>query len=368
LDKRIKKFAQILVDHSARIVPGDRVLLESTTAAAPLVEALYETILDRGGHPYPHMELPNQRVLFFEHAGDDQLSHTPIFRKLAYDEFESRFRILSETDTQALSNVDPAKQALRGKAERSILEAQMRRGATKEFKWVTTIFPTEAYAADAGMKLKEYEDFVYAAVHADDKTKDPINYWTNIKNEHQRMIDRLEKGEKVVLQGPNVDLRLSIKGRKFINGYGEHNMPDGEVYTGPVEDSADGWVRFTYPAITQGRVVEGVELKFVEGKVVEAKASKNEDFLHKMMDTDPGARYLGEFALGTNNDVDKFTGNILFDEKIGGTFHIALGAGYPETGSKNTSQIHWDMICDMRHDSRITLDNEVVYKDGEFIF
>jgi aminopeptidase len=145
-------------------------------------------------------------------------------------------------------------------------------------------------------------------------------------------------------------------------------MPDGEIYTGPIENSVDGWVRFTYPAITQGRVVEGVELKFLEGKVMHAKASKNEDFLQKMLETDNGARYIGEFAIGTNNDIDKFTGNILFDEKIGGTFHLALGAGYPETGSTNTSQIHWDMICDMRTDSEIILDNEVVYKDGQFIF
>jgi len=368
LDNRITKFAHILVDHSAHIVPGDRVLLESTTAAAPLIEALYETILDRGGYPYPHIELPNQQAIFFQHANEEQLSHTPIFRKLAYDEFESRYRILSVTDTRALSNVDPAKQALHGKAVSSILETQMRRGAAKEFKWVTTIFPTEAYAAEAGMSLKDYQDFVYAAVHADDKTKDPIAYWQSIKSEQQQMIDRLEIGDKVVLQGPNVDLRLSIKERKFINGYGEHNMPDGEVYTGPVEESVDGWVRYTFPAITQGRVVEGVELKFVEGKVMHAKATNNEAFLQKMLDTDPGARYVGEFALGTNSDIDKFTGNILFDEKIGGTFHLALGAGYPETGSKNTSQIHWDMICDMRQDSQIILDNEVVYKDGQFIF
>jgi aminopeptidase len=368
LDKRIKKFAQILVDHSAQIVAGDRVLLEGTTAAAPLIEALYETILDRGGHPYPLIELPEQQILFFQHANEEQLSHTPIFKKLAYDEFESRFRIHSLTDTRALSDVDPGKQALRSKAESSILATQMRRGAAKEFKWVTTLFPTEAYAKEAGMSLKKYQDFVFAAVHADDKTEDPIAYWQNIKKEQQQMIDRFEKGDKVVMQGPNVDLRLSIKGRKFVNAHGRHNMPDGEIYTGPIEESVDGWVRFTYPAITQGRVVEEVELKFLEGKVMHAKASKNEDFLQKMLETDNGARYIGEFAIGTNNDIDKFTGNILFDEKIGGTFHLALGAGYPETGSKNTSQIHWDMICDMRTDSEIILDNEVVYKDGQFIF
>jgi aminopeptidase len=368
LDKRIKKFAHILVDHSAQIVAGDRVLIEGTTAAAPLIEALYETILERGGHPYPSMELPEQQAIFYQHANEEQLSHTPIFKKLAYDEFESRFRIHSLTDTRSLSNVDPEKQALRSNATSIILETQMRRGAANEFKWVTTLFPTEAYAKEAGMGLKKFQDFVFSAVHADDKTEDPVAYWKQIKKDQQEIIDRFEGGDKVILRGPNVDLRLSIKGRKFVNAHGRNNMPDGEIYTGPVENSVDGWVHFTFPAIIQGRVVEGIELNFVEGQVMHAKASKNEDFLQKMLETDKGARYIGEFAIGTNNDINRFTGNILFDEKIGGTFHTALGAGYPETGSKNTSQIHWDMICDLRKDSEIILDNEVVYKDGEFVF
>ena len=367
-DKRIQKFAQILVDHSARIVSGDRVLLEGTTAAAPLVEALYELIMERGGHPYPMMEFPEQQEIFYQYADEKQLAHTPIFRKLAYDEFESRIRIHSLTNTRGLSNVDPKKQTARGKTESPILEAQMRRGAAKQFNWVTTLFPTQAYADDAGLNLKEYENFVYSAVHADNNTIDPVAYWKNIEKEQEKMMELIEGGDKVILRGPNVDMRLSIKGRKFKNAHGRNNMPDGEIFTGPVENSVNGWVHFNYPAVTQGRIVEGIELKFVEGRVIHAKAKKNEDFLLKMLETDKGARYLGEFAVGTNFEIDRFTGNILFDEKIGGSFHLALGAGYPETGSKNTSQIHWDMICDMRKDSEILVDNEVVYKDGQFIF
>ena len=366
-DKRVIKFARILVDHSAQIVAGDRVLLEGTTASAPLIEALYELIMERGGHPYPLMELPGQKEIFFQYAAEDQLAHTPIFKKLAYDEFESRIRIHSLTDTRSLSKVDPHKQVALGKAERPILEAQMKRGAAKEFKWVTTLYPTQAYAEEAGMSLKDFEDFVFNAVHADDKTKDPVAYWQNIEKEQERKVELFEGGDEVVLRGPNVDLTLSIKGRKFVNAAGHHNMPDGEIYTSPVEESVSGWVRFTYPAITQGRVVEGIQLEFVDGRVVDAKAQKNEDFLLKMLETDQGARYVGEFAIGTNFEIDRFTGNILFDEKIGGSFHMALGAGYLETGSKNVSQIHWDMICDMRKDSHITVDNAVVYKDGEFV-
>ncbi|NOH13559.1 MAG: aminopeptidase [Chloroflexi bacterium] len=363
-DPRVHKFAQVLVDHSARIVPGDRVYIEATTEALPLVEALYETILQRGGHPYPHLRLPEQDELFFKYANDDQLKHKPIFRSLAYDEFESRIRIHSLANTNALNNVDANKQSTWDATEAHILETQMRRGAAKEFKWVTTLYPTRAYAQLANMGLKEYEDFVFQAAHAHEE--DPIAYWTKVKAEQQKIVDYMVGHDKVELRGPNVDLSLSIKGRTFENAYGEHNMPDGEIYTGPVEDSLNGWVRYTYPSISGGRVVEDIELKFEEGRVVEASASKNEDYLMKQLDIDEGARYVGEFAIGTNFEVQQFTGNILFDEKIGGSFHMALGAGYPETGSKNKSVIHWDMICDMREDAEIVVDGEVVYKDGAF--
>ncbi|MEW6407049.1 MAG: aminopeptidase, partial [Chloroflexota bacterium] len=174
-------------------------------------------------------------------------------------------------------------------------------------------------------------------------------------------------GDRVELRGPHVDLALSIKGRLFKNSFGEHNMPDGEIYTGPVENSANGWVRFTYPAITGGRLVEGVELIFERGKVTNAKAKTNQDFLLEMLETDRGARYLGEFAIGTNFNINRFIGHILLDEKIGGTFHLALGAGYPETGSLNKSSIHWDMICDLRKDSVILVDGELVYCNGDFV-
>jgi aminopeptidase len=234
------------------------------------------------------------------------------------------------------------------------------------FKWVTTLYPTDGFAQDAGMSLKEYEDFVFNAVHANEE--DPIAYWNSTAEGQQKAIDFLAGKDIVTLRGPNVDLSLSIKGRKFMNSTGMYNMPDGEIYTGPVEDSVNGWVRFTYPAIYGGVAVEGAELTFLSGRVEQARADKNEGYLIKMLESDDGSRYLGEFAIGTNFDINKFTGNILFDEKIGGTFHMALGAGYPETGSHNKSAIHWDMICDMRTDSEILVDGELFYKNGEFVF
>lgn len=365
-DPRVRKFAEILVDYSARIQKGDRVLIHTTTGAIPLVEQLYELILDRGGHPYTELKFPGEDRIFYEHAQDHQLAHTPVLRKYAYENFESRFRINALTDLHELDNVDPVKQGKFSKAKSTILETQMRRGAANEFKWVSTLFPTAALAEQAKMSLSDYEDFVYKAVHADQD--DPIAYWQKIRDEQQKIVDRLEGHDKVVLRGPNVDLKLSVKDRTFINAFGDHNMPDGEVFTGPVEDSVNGWVRYTYPSLREGRVVEGIELEFVDGKVFNAKAKQNEPYLLQMLETDPGARYVGEFAIGTNFDIDQFTGNILFDEKIGGSFHMALGAGYPETGNTNKSQIHWDMICDMREDSEILLDGELIYKNGQFVF
>jgi len=364
-DARIEKLAQILVDHSAQIKPGDRVAIEATTAAEPLVQALFAAILERGGHPYPLLDLVNQDELFFELAKDEQLDAIPPFRNLAYEQFESRFRIHSATNPRALSGVDPAKQKRRQKALAPILEAQMRRGATGSFKWVTTLFPTEGLAREAGMEPRDFEDFVYRACHADQA--DPVSYWKSVETSQQKIINRIEGHDKVHLRGPNVDLTLSIKERKFLNSAGKHNMPDGEIYTGPVEESVNGWVRFSYPAIYNGVMVEDVEVHFTDGKASKLTARKNQPFLLEMCDSDAGARYLGEFAIGTNYEIDHFSHNILFDEKLGGTFHLALGSGYPETGSKNKSMIHWDMICGMKEDSEILLDGEIIYQNGKFI-
>jgi aminopeptidase len=367
-DIRLRKFAQILVDHSTKVGPGDRVAITATTAAEPLVRALYELVLDRGGQPHVLFDFPGQDEIFYRHAGDEQLDFVPLFHRMAFEEFEVLVKIRSELNTRALSGLDPARQSRRQKALSTLLAAQMRRGAEKSLRWMSTLFPTQAYAMEAEMGFEEYQDFVYAALHADENTPDPVAYWQGVEREQKGIVDRIEGHDRVVLRGPNVDLSLSIKGRTFRNASGQHNLPDGEIYTGPVEDSANGWVRYTYPAIYLGRMVEGVELTFEGGRVVRATAVKNEEFLNHVLDSDAGSRYLGEFAIGTNFEIDRFTHNILFDEKIGGSFHMAVGAGYPETGSQNKSVVHWDMICDMRQDAEILVDGEVVYRNGSFVF
>lgn len=370
-DPRIQKLAKILIEHSAQTKAGDRVLIEATSAAEPLIRELCIQILQKGAHPHPLVSLPGmmpfaQEDLYLTYANEGQLEFVPTFLKIAYDQFESRIRIHSATNTRALTNIDPARMQRRQKALGAITESQMRRGAEGAFKWVTTLFPTEAYALESDMSLTEYEDFVFRACHAD--AEEPIAHWRKVEERQKKAVKHIEGGNQVVLRGPNVDLSLSIKGRKFNNSFGRHNMPDGEIYTGPVEESVNGWVRFTYPAVYNGVLVEGVELTFSNGRVTQASAMRNQDFLLKMLEADAGARYVGEFAIGTNFEINRFTRNILFDEKIGGTFHMALGAGYPETGSRNKSIIHWDMICDMRTDSEILVDGEAFYKNGDFVF
>ena len=370
-DIRIQNYARVLVEHSTRIQPGDRVLIEGTTAAEPLIRELFIQILEKGGHPHPLVSLPgmmpfSQDEMYVTYAREAQLDFVPTFYKLAYDEFESRIRIHSATNTRGTSGIDPQKVQRRNKALEAISAAQFRRGAEGIFKWVTTLYPTEAYAQDAGMSLMDYSDFVFRAVHAHET--DPVAYWKSLEAKQQSAVDFMKGKSQVALHGPNVDLTLSIQGRSFNNSFGLFNMPDGEIFTGPVEDSVNGWVKFTYPAIYGGVAVEGAELTFSKGRVETAKAGKNQEYLRRMIETDAGSPYLGEFAIGTNTDIDRFTGNILFDEKIGGTFHMALGAGYPETGSKNKSAIHWDMICDLRKESEIIVDGQLFYKNGQFVF
>ncbi|MCJ7718085.1 MAG: aminopeptidase [Anaerolineales bacterium] len=366
MDSRVLSLAKILVEHSARVVPGDRVAIEATTAAEPLVRALYQEILMHGGHPYPMLKIPEQDKELFSLANDDQLKHIDQLRTQAYEQFESRIRIYSLTNPSQLSGFPPEKQTQFQKAKMPILKTQMERGEKDEFKWVTTLFPTAAYAKQAGMDLTAFEDFVYGACFAD--KDNPISRWNQVKENQKAALSLFQGHDQIQLKGPNIDLELSVKGRTFINCYGTNNMPDGEIFTGPVEKSLNGWVRYSYPAIHEGVIVKGIELVFEDGKIIQATAEEQEDYLLKLLDADPGARYVGEFALGMNPDIQQFSGNILFDEKIGGTIHIAIGAGYPETGSKNKSALHWDMICDMRTDSTITVDGDLIYRDGALLF
>ncbi|MFN2224380.1 MAG: aminopeptidase [Chloroflexota bacterium] len=363
-DPRVEKLAKLLANYCVSVQPGDRVLILGSYPAMPLVKETYRQVLRAGGNPMIQMRDDEFEEILFKEASDEQLQFVPEPVKLASNTFECRINIRGATNTRVLSGVDPGKQRLRQMAFKDLMELFMQRSAAGELRWTGTLYPTDAFAQEADMSLTEYEAFVYGACHVD--KADPVAEWLKVSREQQRLVDWLKGKDKVRVQGPSVDLSLSIAGRTFMNSDGKRNMPSGEIFTGPVEDSVNGWVRFTYPAIVAGREVSGVELTFKNGKVVEANAEKNEEFLLSVLNSDDGARYLGEFAVGTNYGIDRFTKNILYDEKIGGTIHMALGAGYPETGSKNKSAVHWDMICDMRDGGQILVDDELFYENGQF--
>ena len=364
-DPRVEKLAELLVRYSAPVKPGDRVVIEADALAAPLIRAVYAHVLQAGGHPLVLAQLEGLDETFFRYASEEQLKHVSEVSKLIINTYDVRIALVADHNTKALSNIDPARMVLRSRARTELMETFMRRAAAGELKWTLTIFPTNAFAQDAEMSLDEYEDFVYGACLPD--MNDPVGYWQRFSAWQQKIVDWFKDKKEVHITAPGTDLRLSVAGRTFQNCDGHYNMPDGEVFTGPVEDSLEGHVLFSYPAIHQGREVTGVRLWFEKGRVVKATADKNEEYLLKTLDTDEGARRVGEFAIGTNTGITGFTRNILFDEKIGGTFHLAVGAGYPETGSRNQSAIHWDMICDLRQGGEIYVDDVLIHKDGKFV-
>lgn len=364
-DPRITKLAHLLVDYCIEVQPGQRIALMGTSTALPLVTETLREILRAGGLPVVIWRDEEFEEIVLKEGNDEQLAFIPDPLRMAYETYDALINIRAASNTRALSNIDPSRQRIQRSARGKLLETMMARTAAGEMNWVTTLFPTNAQAQEADMSLSEFESFVYGACYVD--RDDPVAEWKKISEMQQKLVDWLEGREKVRVSGPNADLTLSIAGRTFINSDAHKNMPSGEIFTGPVENSVNGWVRFTYPAIFDNREVEGIELRFEDGKVVEASARKNQDFLLNVLDTDEGARYLGEFAIGTNNGIDRFSKSILFDEKIGGTIHMAIGAGYPETGSKNRSLVHWDMICDMRDGGQIWVDDELFYDSGRFL-
>ncbi len=373
IDSRVLKLAQVITEYSVPIRRGDRVYITASPVAQPLTLALIERVIKRGGFPhvagggsYHHLDLvPGALEALLKYGSDEQIQYVNPFERIAVNEFDVRLAIRADTNTRSLGNVDPKKMAMMTAARRALTDAFMTRQASGELRWCVTLFPTEAHAQDADMSLSEYEEFVFGAGLLDDP--DPVSRWKEVSARQQRLVEWLKGKQRIRVTGPNCELSVGIDGRTFMNADGKKNFPDGEIFTGPEETVTEGWVRFTYPAIYQYREVEGVELEFKGGRVVKAGAKKGEDFLIKMLDTDEGARVLGEFAIGTNTGIQKFTRNILFDEKIGGTIHMAVGAGYPDTGSKNASAVHWDMICDTRDGTQITVDDAPFYRSGEFL-
>ncbi len=364
-DIRMQRLAKLLVNYSVNVQKGEWVVIATDINSLPLARLIHQEVVKAGGNPSISFSDEAMQRDLLRNGEDHQLDWLNPFTKLFMSEADCYINLRSTSNTRAMTNIDAKRIQQLASARRPVMATYMRRAADGEFKWSLTQFPTEASAQEANMSLEEYEDFVYSATFCD--KEDPIAEWKRVFDEQQAKVDWLAGKDKVVLKGPNIDLSLSIKDRVFLNAGGSRNMPDGEIFTGPVEDSVNGWVRFSYPSIVSGRAVSGIELTFENGKVVKASAEENEDLLFAQLDTDEGSRYLGEFAFGTNFGIQQFTGNILFDEKIGGSIHMAIGQSYPDTGGKNQSAVHWDMICDMREDSEVYVDGELFYRNGQFV-
>jgi aminopeptidase len=364
-DQRADALAKILVNYSTRVQKGDVCVIQGTTAAEPLVQPVYEEILRAGGLPVMQMTTDGAQAAFFENATDAQLDWVAPPARWAAEEADVRIAIMSDVNTRALSRVDPKKQARAQKARQGLMEAVMRRSAAGEHRWSLTLFPTHSYASEAGMSLADYEDFYYAACLATDG--DPVTAWQRQSDQVNHLAEWIQGREEIRIQAPGTDLTLGVAGRDWIPCTGEHNMPDGEFFTGPVEDSANGEIAFSFPASYGGRTVSGVRFRFADGKVVDASAEQGEEFLVEMLDTDDGARRLGEIGIGTNFGISTGTQEILLDEKIGGTVHLAVGMSYPESGGTNQSAVHWDMVCDLRQGGSITVDGTELQRDGRFL-
>ncbi len=358
-DIRIARLARILVRYSVAARPREVFAVDATAEAEPLVLAVYEELLKAGAYALLRMTPRGAGEIFFACAKKHHLDDIAPYQRAVVNHLHGSIYIDSSPNTRALSGVDPHKQARVSKTTKPLRELMMKK------KWCLTLYPTQAYAQDAEMSLADFEDFVFRAVFADQD--DPIAAWRNLAKRQAKLIAHLRGAKNVRIVGPETDLALSVAGRTFINSDGHHNMPCGEIFTGPVENSAEGHIRFDYPVCHAGREIDGIRLVFRKGLVVEASATKNEAFLKTMLDMDPGARRLGELGIGTNYGIQKFIKNILFDEKIGGSIHLALGQSYEETGGRNSSALHWDMIKDLRRGGAVYVDGKVFQKDGRFV-
>lgn len=361
-DTRIGKLAKVLTHYSLQLKPGQQVLLQTTPQADELSLAFLEEAIGAGAHVLTQNEIPGAHEIFLKHASEAQLDFMMPVRKFIYETFDARLVIEAETNTRELAGVQPERMARFRKTYAPLFKIFTERAARGEMKWCLTVYPTQAMAQEANMSLSDYREFVYAAGMLNED--DPLKFWQEEAQRQEGLITWLIGRKQVTLKGADVDLTLSIEGRKFISCAGTENFPDGEIFTSPVEDSANGWIRFKYPAIFDGQEVEDIELWFEDGKVVKEKAVKNQALLTALLNTDPGARYLGEWGIGTNYGITRFTKNMLFDEKMGGTIHLALGLGFPEAGGHNESGLHWDMLCDMSQ-AEVTVDGNLFYKNGK---
>ena len=370
IDSRLARLADVVINYSLEVKPGQLVAIQIPAAAAPFAEECVRATLQAGANPSVRLIPDNLPETMLRYASEEQLRFTNPLWVHEAEIVDARVAVWSETNTRGLTGFEPKRLACLTQARRPILSRTMERAAKGELNWVGTLIPTPSHAQDAEMGTRAYEDFVFKAGLLDHP--DPAASWRKLGESQQRLIDFLAekalKNPEYRVTAPNgTDLVMSLADKKWVNCEGKRNFPDGEVFTGPDPKSVSGTIRYNTTAVYMGSEVDGVELVFRDGKVVDAKANKGEGFLHAMLDQDEGARYLGECAIGTNYGIQRHTKNTLFDEKIGGTVHFALGEGYPQTGNTNKSGLHWDMVLDLRKGGTISIGGEIFSRDGRFM-
>jgi aminopeptidase len=364
-DPRLDRLADLIVGYSLELREGDVVRIDGLDVAAPLALALFRSALAAGARPYTNISLDGVVEQLLDAGSDEQLTYISPVEWKEMDTIDALVTIWSEANTRSMTRVDSTRHSRHIAARRKLSNRRWERIVRGELAWCGTLHPTAAHAQDAEMSLEEYEAFVFAACHAD--KEDPASHWREVAQSLGDRAAALAPVRELRIAGPDTDLTLGVGGRTWLAAEGRHNMPDGEVFTSPVETETEGEIRFTFPAIFEGREVEDVRLRFESGRVVAASAARGEDYLHSLLDMDEGARIPGEIAFGLNYEIDRFTRNILFDEKIGGTIHLALGAGFAQAGGENTSGLHWDLICDLREEGEVYADGELVWRAGTFL-
>ncbi len=361
-----EKYAKVLVEYSTNVQEGELTIIKTDTPqSTPLIKEIYKAVLNRGANPILRCGVEGITETFFKNATPQQLEYVDDISKMEYEKAKNFISISAPTNVKQLARIAPEKQALRSKATHVLSEKLMNRSAKGEANWVIADFPTQALAQEAKMSLEDYTQFIINSCYLD--YDDPVAKWKEIEHEQQSKTDYLNTTTKIRFIGEKTDITFSTEGRKWINCCGINNFPDGEIFTSPVENSANGQIYFDFPAIYRGNEVNKILLTLKDGKVVDYKVEQGEDFFSAMINQDEGAKFVGEIAIGTNDRIQEITGNILFDEKIGGSIHMALGASYPETGGKNVSGLHWDLIKNMKNGGKIYADEKLIYENGHFL-
>ena len=361
----IRKMAKVLLDYSLNIKKDEILVISSSYLAEPLLLELYKEALLKGAHPVIKVSLPDSTYYFYKYAQEHQLRFIPPWSKVEVETAHCFLNIMATQNTRALTNVDSEKMRVASLAGKELIEIFEERYKKGELRWSVTLYPTPAQAQDAEMALQEFEDFVIEACHLNEE--DPVEYWRSVDDRQRRIVEFLESKKEFRITGEDTELVIRTDGRKWVNASGKENFPDGEVFTSPLENGVNGKIRFNLPQYYMGKEVEGVFLEFKDGVVIKANAEKGSEFLQKVLTTDEGSKRLGEFAFGLNYGIKSISKNVLFDEKIGGTIHLAVGRAFAETGGMNKSVVHWDMIYDLRKGGEIYADGELIYRDGKFV-